>query len=72
MSIAVACMLFGLCLASQDTSFKREGQGDRRQKLDKLEGQPAPVWEVEKWVQGEVSATELKGKVVLLDFWGVW
>jgi peroxiredoxin len=33
----------------------------------------APELEMEKWVQGEpVKLADLKGKVVLIDFWAVW
>jgi len=36
-------------------------------------GQPAAELQVSEWVKGElVTLAELKGKVVLLDFWGLW
>ena len=36
-------------------------------------GKPAPSIEAEHWINGEAtSLEELKGKVVLLDFWAVW
>ncbi|MGE5293310.1 MAG: redoxin domain-containing protein, partial [Solirubrobacterales bacterium] len=36
-------------------------------------GKPAPELQVAEWVKGEpVTLAELKGKVVLLDFWGTW
>lgn len=36
-------------------------------------GQPAPELDAEHWVNGNaVSLADLKGKVVLLDFWAVW
>ena len=36
-------------------------------------GKPAPELRVAEWVRGEpVALAELKGKVVLLDFWGLW
>jgi thiol-disulfide isomerase/thioredoxin len=36
-------------------------------------GKPAPPLQVAEWVKGEpVTLTELKGKVVFLDFWGLW
>lgn len=36
-------------------------------------GKPAPELDIESWTHGEAkSADDLKGKVVLLDFWAVW
>ena len=36
-------------------------------------GKPATELHVAEWVKGEpVTLAELKGKVVLLDFWGLW
>jgi len=36
-------------------------------------GKPAPELQVAEWVKGKsVTLAELKGKVVLLDFWGIW
>ena len=41
--------------------------------LAALIGQPAPKWNIEDWANGTpLSAEELKGKVVLLDFWAIW
>ena len=44
-------------------------------KLKELVGKPAPPFlsKVEAWVNGEpLTEDDLKGKVVLLDFWAVW
>jgi len=36
-------------------------------------GQPAAELQVSEWVKGEpLTLAELRGKVVLLDFWGLW
>lgn len=36
-------------------------------------GKPAPAFDAEHWVNGEgVTLDDLKGKVVLVDFWAVW
>ena len=41
--------------------------------LAALIGKPAPELNVEDWANGSpLSAEELKGKVVLLDFWAIW
>lgn len=39
----------------------------------KLIGKPAPAFDSEAWVNGEATnLSELKGKVVLIDFWAIW
>ena len=35
-------------------------------------GQAAPPFRLEKFGGGSVSSSELKGKVVMLDFWATW
>lgn len=37
-----------------------------------LMNKPAPPLVIEKWHNGSFWQLDLKGKVVLLDFWGVW
>ena len=44
-----------------------------QKKLAELIGKDAPPLNVKDWVNGEpLSEEDLKGKVVLLDFWAVW
>jgi len=55
--------------------FWRRGEVEDRKRLDPLEGHPAPTLVVND-LQGSQgrkrTLQELKGKVVLIDFWGVW
>lgn len=46
----------------------------REQDLSELEGRPAPALEVTGWLntEGPLTWKDLRGKVVLLDFWGTW
>lgn len=44
----------------------------RTSALVKLLNQQAPPLVIEKWYNGEFWRLNLKNKVVLLDFWGVW
>ena len=37
-----------------------------------LEGKPMPQLEVSEWINGEVKPAEMKGKVVVLDFYATW
>ncbi|MEM7626519.1 MAG: TlpA disulfide reductase family protein [Planctomycetota bacterium] len=37
-----------------------------------MEGQPMPALELEDWLNGQPTADELRGKIVVVDFWAVW
>lgn len=66
-------MLLGTATTGDD--FLREGSGSARQQKNALENKPPPALEVTDWhnTDGEPLRWEdLKGKVVVLDFWGVW
>lgn len=55
--------------------FWRTGDAVTRSQLDPLEGHPAPSLSVHDWQGTEgrpLSLSDLRGKVVLIDFWGVW
>lgn len=70
----VVAGLTSVTLAQKD-DFQREGEGPARKQKDALEGKPAPALEVANWlnVEGEkLDLAALRGKVVVLDFWGVW
>ena len=57
----------------KEDGFKREGKDERRKTLDAMEGKAPPPVDVGTWVKGgPVKIEDLKGKVVLLDFWGNW
>lgn len=72
--------LFFVCVGivvgqTQNDPFKREGTGKQREEKDKLEGKAPPKLQVIGWMNTdgkEISLKDLKGKVVVLDFWGVW
>ncbi|MHC4168280.1 MAG: TlpA family protein disulfide reductase, partial [Planctomycetota bacterium] len=50
-----------------------DGKPQSLEQIDaKLEYREAPPLIVEKWHNGNFWQLDLKGKVVLLDFWGVW
>ncbi len=41
--------------------------------LKEMIGNPAPEFDVAAWAHGEgLTAEQMKGKVILLDFWAVW
>jgi len=44
-----------------------------RAELDAMQGRPAPALELSNWINGKpVQISDLKGKIVVLDFWATW
>jgi hypothetical protein len=75
LSLVVAFLAVGSGGLSQDGASKVNLEGDeaRRIKLAAIQGKPAPDLEIKEWFNGKpLKLKELKGKVVMLDFWGTW
>ena len=55
-------------------SILRRGSLRSRTELNALEGKAPPAFHATAWTpaNGEVKLEDLRGKVVLLDFWGTW
>lgn len=51
-------------------TFKGVNEAKRARGIDK--GTPAPELRAEKYGGGELGLAELRGKVVMLDFWATW
>ncbi len=67
-------LLFGSTATGQD-DFAREGKPAQRAVKDPLEGKVPPALSVENWLNSDGKKIELKslrGRVVVLDFWGTW
>jgi thiol-disulfide isomerase/thioredoxin len=45
---------------------------DQRASHAALEGKPMPPLDVTGWINGEVKPADLKGKVVIVDFYATW
>ena len=45
---------------------------DRPAGLKSLEGKPAPELSLDAWIGDETSLEDLRGKVVVVDFWATW
>ncbi|HEX5102477.1 MAG TPA: TlpA disulfide reductase family protein, partial [Pirellulaceae bacterium] len=73
---ALSLVLIPLAVVAEDAKddFKRERkEGDTSK--DSLEGKSPPALQVENWLNTdgkEIDLAGLKGKVVVLDFWGTW
>ena len=74
-SALLAVALAGPAFAQSD-GFQREGSGAKRAVKDALEGKAPPKLVVANWKNTEkdrpLAWKDLRGKVVVLDFWGVW
>ncbi len=54
-------------------AFMPDSEIERGLRRNELVGKPAPPLEVGAWLNGPaVTADDLRGKVVLVDFWAVW
>ena len=74
---ALVVILAALLPAQEDKDFKRErrGKGNSNKLKDALEGKVPPALQVSSWMNAPAKGhglADLKGKVVGLDFWGVW
>ncbi len=50
-----------------------EGSAEQRERFAGMEGQAPPALAVENWINSEALKLEdLRGKVVLVDFWATW
>ena len=59
---------------AQKDGFKRERTPKNAAGKNALEGKSPPRLRVAKWLNSKerLSLKKLKGKVVVLDFWGTW
>lgn len=48
------------------------GEPEQQAKLNELVGKPAPALALTDWVNGELKADDLKGKIVVVDVWATW
>lgn len=73
--IVVSCV--AVAGADEFQRERREGEAykERNEAKDALEGKESPALAVSNWLNTdgkELKLAELKGRVVVLDFWGVW
>lgn len=73
--VPLIVLLLGAFSVAQQDDFQREGNEAARAKKDPLEGKAPPSLNVTGWLNTDgkaIKLADLKGKVVVLDFWGVW
>lgn len=75
LSLVLTLSLIACSSAEELRRERREGDEQRNKAKDALENKEAPALSVTNWQNTEgkaLSLADLKGKVVLIDFWGVW
>jgi thiol-disulfide isomerase/thioredoxin len=69
-------LCFGLVLTSRASEFPDSWTWDDdakdRARHAALEGKPMPALSVTGWVNGQVTPADMKGKVVIVDFYATW
>ncbi len=48
------------------------GKAEQQAKHAELEGKSAPELVLSDWMNGEVTAEDMQGKIVVIDFWATW
>ena len=72
-TIATILLMATLGMTQNASKVRLEGDAARRKLLEEIQGNPSPELEVKEWISGKpLKISELKGKVVMLDFWGKW
>ena len=54
------------------TDWKRDDTPELRAKHAALEGKPMPKLSLAGWMNGPVTAADIKGKVLIVDFFATW
>ena len=55
-----------------DGWYLTDNSGERPTDYTEFEGQAAPELTLGDWVNGEVSAQDMAGKIIVVDFWATW
>jgi thiol-disulfide isomerase/thioredoxin len=85
-AVSLACMVLGCALVAGarpgftegGTEVKKLpaewfwGRPEQRQQQDLMVGQKGPELKLSSWMNGEVKPEQMKGKIVVLDFWATW
>ena len=72
LALNVTLTCFILATAARADAPAPESSSARAQ-LDAMQGKPAPALAVNSWINSKpLTLAELKGKIVVLDFWATW
>jgi thiol-disulfide isomerase/thioredoxin len=72
---SVGLFLFGILAAMAGEfpdSWTWDSKPENRAAHAALEGKPMPAFHVKDWINGGITAADIKGKVVVVDFYATW
>jgi len=68
--LLIAMLTSGVALSADGPVLEK---GKQRETLDAMQGKPAPALVVKEWMNSKpLTLADLKGKIVVLDFWATW
>jgi thiol-disulfide isomerase/thioredoxin len=69
-----AAMFFALSTVAGEFADSWTWDDDAKVRADHaaLEGKPMPKLDLSNWINGEVGLADMKGKVVIVDFYATW
>jgi thiol-disulfide isomerase/thioredoxin len=73
--LAVSCLSLSLAAAGSPVDgLTREGQWEAGQwpAFQAMLNQPAPELPLSRWALGKVTPAQMKGRIVVVDFWATW
>jgi len=73
--LAVSCLSLSLAAAGSPVDgLTREGQWEAGQwpAFQAMLNQPAPELPLSRWALGKVTPAQMKGRIVVVDFWAIW
>lgn len=74
-AVALAFPLLSADEPSSDFERERKGSAEQNAAKDAVEGKAPPALAVKDWLNTDGKALDwvaLRGKVVVIDFWGTW
>src|SRR5687768_12507146 len=48
------------------------GEPEQRQQQDAMLGKPMPKLALSGWINGPITPKDMKGKILVVDFWATW
>src|SRR3954451_12878752 len=71
--IGLSVMASVYCYAGEfPDSWTWDTKADLRTAHARIEGKPMPALDLSDWANGQVKPEEMKGKVVVVDFYATW
>jgi thiol-disulfide isomerase/thioredoxin len=72
---SLSLLVFGVLAAAANefpNSWTWDDKPEDRAAHAALEGKPMPAFQVRDWINGGITADDIKGKVVVVDFYATW